>query len=291
LPNGKLRITNLLSSQSFNAVPTAPLAAANLILNLCLLLVLGCSGLNQPGAGEHPWVPVKLAKAVSVAHLTAQLPLRAIERQKGKIIFIGVQGGNPLPLDDAAHFDPQQWPAYHNVDLDDEAQLNRIAYHESVMHVIALYITRKYPGSVSLIMRGDSVVVTDLLDAIYTAGDTIFLAGHSFGGGVIEEVVKEYRRRNIPIALLAYIESFWSAGVVPNNVKRAVNFYVPAVAALCPGQRRIHGEDESATILINVPIADPKGPYRGFCAGHRNIDSEPRVWKPLLELALEAAAS
>jgi hypothetical protein len=254
------------------------------------LALFGCSGVDEHARGKTPWVAVKLAKAKSATDIRSRLPALSDDPRHKKIIFIGVQGGNPPPWDDAEYFDPQQWPPYRNVDLRDEAELNRIAYHESVMHVIALSLARRYPGSVTLMIRGDSGVVTDILDAIYSPGDKILLAGHSFGGGVIEEVAKDHRRRNIPIELLAYIESVWSSGVVPKNVKRAVNFYVPAHAALCPGQSRIQAEDEGATLLLNLPVPDPQGPYGGFCAAHRNIDSDPRVWKPLMEFALKSVS-
>jgi hypothetical protein len=88
-------------------------------------LVLGCSGINQRGAEEQPWKPVKLAKAHSAAHIKAQLPLLPAGSHQQKIIFIGVQGGNPLPWDDAVYFDPLQWPPYRKVDLKDEAFARR----------------------------------------------------------------------------------------------------------------------------------------------------------------------
>jgi hypothetical protein len=41
--------------------------------------------------------------------------------------------------------------------------------------------------------------------------------------------------------------------------------------------------------LFNIAVPDPTGPYSGFCAEHRNIDSDPRVWKALVEyLKLQA---
>jgi hypothetical protein len=263
---------------------------AFVVAALPTLGLLGCAVVNGSADGKIAWQPAKLSKAQSAAHIRAQLPVLSGGSDSPKIIFIGVQGGNPPPWDDAEFFDPQQWPPYRNVDLADEAQLNRIAYHESVMHVIALHVARKYSNSVTLMVRGDSGVVADVLDAIYNPGDKLLLAGHSFGGGVIEEVAKGHRRRNIPIELLAFIESFWSSGVVPNNVRRAVNFYVPTNVALCPGQNRIRAEDDRATALVNISVPDPQGPYGGFCAAHRNIDSDPRVWKPLLGYVLQSAS-
>jgi hypothetical protein len=89
--------------------------------------------------------------------------------------------------------------------------------------------------------------------------------------------------------MIAYIESFWSKGLIPANVRRAFNFYVPSSFALCPGLSAIKAADERATRLTNIAVPNPAGPYGGFCAEHRNIDSDPRVWKPLVEyLQIEA---
>jgi hypothetical protein len=66
------------------------------------------------------------------------LPLLSADSRQRKIIFIGVQGGNPLPWDDAEYFDPQQWPPYRKVDLNDEAQLNTIAYRRGILNSLDL---------------------------------------------------------------------------------------------------------------------------------------------------------
>ncbi len=42
-------------------------------------------------------------------------------------------------------------------------------------------------------IRGDSQVVSDLLDAIYCVGDRILLVGHSIGGRVIEELARDFK--------------------------------------------------------------------------------------------------
>lgn len=79
------------------------------------------------------------------------------------------------------------------IDLQDHGAVTQIAYHESVMHVAALQIGRQFPNSITLMIRGDSQVVSDLLDAIYEVGDRILLVGHSFGGGVVEELSEGFK--------------------------------------------------------------------------------------------------
>ena len=65
--------------------------------------------------------------------------------------------------------------------------------------------------------------------------------------------------------------------------KAAVNFYVPASLAFCRGLELIKAENPSGTEVINIAVPDPRGPYGGLCAEHRNIDSDPRVWKGIFD--------
>ncbi len=56
-------------------------------------------------------------------------------------------------------------------------------------------------------------------------GDRILLAGHSFGGRVVEDLAMDMKQRKIAVEALVHTESFWSNGSLASNVKRAVNFY------------------------------------------------------------------
>ena len=78
----------------------------------------------------------------------------------------------------------------------------------------------------------------------------------------------------------------WSNGSVPNNLKAALNFYVPAAFTLCPGLRTIEAEDQIGTEATNIAIPNPRGPYEGLCAENRNIDSDPRGWKDLFDYVI-----
>ena len=159
------------------------------------------------------------------------------------------------------------------------------------MHVVALHIGALFPDNVTLMIQGDSDVVSDMIDSLYQRGDRLLLAGHSFGGRVVEEIARDLSKKAIPVEMVAYIESFWSSGLIPANVRHAFNFYVPGGFAICPGLSLIRAENERATRLVNIAVPDPNGPYGGFCAEHRNIDSDPRVWKPIVDfLKLQSAA-
>ena len=252
-------------------------------LLLALVLLAACQGVNGNNESDKPWRAPELKRVRSPMEFERQIQPHIGAVTQPKVIFIGVYGGNPPPWENAAWFDPQLWPAYRVVDLKDETELSRIAYHDSLMHVVALHIGKLFPSSLTLMIQGDSNVVGEIIDLIYARGDRLFLAGHSFGGRVIGEVARDLSKKSIPVEMVAYIESFWSSGVIPANVRQAFNFYVPVSFALCPGLNAIKAEDERATRVINIAVPNPIGPYSGFCAEHRNIDSEPRAWKPLIE--------
>jgi hypothetical protein len=254
---------------------------------ICLLLLLAltvsCRAVNGTLPRSSAWPATTLKRVNTAAQIAAELPALNIPAPEGRIIFIGVHGGNPPTWDDAAWFDPQQWLPYQTIDLQDQDALSQIAYRESVMHVTALHIGQQFPNSITIMIRGDSQVVNELLETVYRRGDRILLAGHSFGGRVVEDLAMDLKQRKIAVEALVYIESFWSNGSVPSNVKRAVNFYVPASLAFCRGLELIKAENPSGTEVINIAVPDPRGPYGGLCAEHRNIDSDPRVWKGIFD--------
>jgi len=254
------------------------------------LLLTACQSVDGNFTVTQPWRAPELKRARSPAEFERQITPLIGAIQQPKVIFIGVYGGNPPPWEKAAWIDPQRWPSYLTVDLKNEMELNRIAYHDSVMHVVALNVGKLFPSNLTLMIQGDSDVVSDMIKSLYAPGDRLFLAGHSFGGRVVGEVARDLSKKAIPVEMVAYIESFWSSGLIPANVRQAFNFYVPVSFAVCPGLSEIKAEDERATQLLNIAVPDPTGPYSGFCAEHRNIDSDPRVWKTLVEyLQLKAA--
>ena len=253
-------------------------------------LLVACHGINGDFHAAKEWREPELKRARSPAEFERQITPLIAALKPPKVIFIGVYGGNPQPWEKAAWFDPQLWPPYRTVDLKNDTELNRIAYHGSVMHVVALNIGKLFPSNLTLMIQGDSDVVSDMINSLYAPGDRLFLAGHSFGGRVVGEVARDLSQKSIPVEMVAYIESFWLSGLIPANVRQAFNFYVPVSFAVCPGLSAIRAENERTTQLLNIAVPDPTGPYGGFCAEHRNIDSDPRVWKTLVEyLTLQAA--
>ena len=271
----RLRVSNLPSIQGLRQFIW-------LWLGLATLLV-ACHGVNGDFPAAKEWRAPELKRARSAAEFERQIaPLIGVLKQP-KVIFIGVYGGNPPPWEKAAWLDPQRWPFYRTMDLQNETELDRIAYHDSLMHVVALHVGKLFPNNLTLMIQGDSDMVSDIISLVYAPGDRLFLAGHSFGGRVVGEVARDLSKKAIPVEMVAYIESFWSSGLIPANVRRAFNFYVPVSFAVCPGLSAIDAENDQTTQLFNIAVPDPTGPYSGFCAEHRNIDSDPRVWKALVE--------
>lgn len=258
---------------------------------LLLVSLFGCQNVNGNSRASRILEPPVMQKLASTTEVVRQVLAPLPKSQNAKVIFIGVYGGTTPSWDKAEWFNPGQWPPYREVDLSNEQELNEIAYHQSVMHVVALRIARTVPGSVTLMIRGDSEVVSEVAEALYAPGDKILLIGHSFGGNVIAQTARDLKKHHISVEMVAYIESIWSGGIVPSNVRRAFNFYVPTAFSFCPGQAEMTAEDRRSTELVNIAVPHPWGPFDGFCAEHRNIDSDPRVWKPIVEFIDQSAAS
>jgi hypothetical protein len=265
----------------------AGLSMTRFALVASLFFLSGCA-VTQPTPGEPgpPPEPKKLARPDELRFLRAR---PAESRPRARIVFIGVYGGDIPSWESARYFIPQDWPPYRDARREDE--LGRIAYHDSLMHVLALEISRRFPESIALMIRGDAEVVADVAEYLYTSGDKLYLVGHSQGGAVVGAAAHTLKKAGVPIEMMAEMEGFMAGETVPANVRRAFNFYVPAAFSLCPGRVNLVAEEPAATRVTNVPIENPRGPFTGFCAAHRNIDSDPRVWKPVLDYIIASAGS
>ncbi len=251
----------------------------------CLAALSACS-LTHPSAPSEPGPPPATKKLTRPEDLSFFRLHRAAARQ-GRIIYIGVYGGQVPTWEGARYFIPKDWPPYQKLSGDED--LARIAYHDSLMHVIALEIARRFPESITLMIKGDSEVVAEAARYLYEPGDKLYLVGHSQGGAVVAEAAVALRDAKIPIQMIAEMEGFLAYSIVPRNVVQAFNFYVPTTFSICPGRDKLEAEDPAATRIANIAVPDPWGPFDGPCAAHRNIDSDPRVWKPVLQHIIESA--
>ena len=260
---------------------------APLLYALLLSATAGCAttGLRTSDNPRPAPERIKFTRASDLADIVKQSG--ANPSKTGKVIFIGVYGGDTPAWEGARYFNPKDWPAYKNVGREEE--FGEIAFHESLMHVLAIQLARRFPKSIALMIKGDGEVVLDVIKYLYSPGDKLYLAGHSQGGAIVIDVAHDLKKAAIPVQMIAHMEGFLSYTVVPSNVARAFNFYVPSGLALCPGRERLEAEAPYLTQVSNVAIGDPVGPFTGPCAEHRNIDSDPRVWKPVLQYMLESA--
>ncbi len=134
------------------------------------------------------------------------------------------------------------------------------------------------------------------------SGAKVFIAGHSTGGGDVQNLLWKLNTLGIPVEMSGHIDSIeiGSDAIIPGNVKRAMNFY--------QADNFPRGEDllytlSSKPVITNTRISDPLGPCSLFkdqtdvCqydkngnfdeelweySAHRNMDNDKRVWGTLL---------
>src|SRR5689334_3016000 len=152
---------------------------------LALAFALSACSLMHPSAPSEPGPPPATRKLTRPEDLAFLRVRQAAYAERGRIIYIGVYGGATPQWEGARYFIPQDWPSYQK--LTDEEDLRRIAYHDSLMHVLALEIARRFPDSIALMIKGDSEVVADVARYLYEAGDKLYLIGHSQGGAAIAD--------------------------------------------------------------------------------------------------------
>ena len=262
------------------------LGARRVLMVMAAFLLSGCAAGQSAATGEPRPLPdpKRFASPRDLPDLTSNSRSTA-----SKIIYIGVYGGEVPSWDEARYFNPKNWTPYRSVRHEED--FNDIAFRESLMHVLAIQISRLFPDSITLMIRGDRDVVVDVVKYFYSPGDKIYLVGHSQGGAVVGDAAYEFKKRGIPVQMMAQMEGFQSYVTVPSNVAQAFNFYVPSGFSFCPGREKLQAEAPALTRVSNVPISNPRGPFTGFCAEHRNIDSDPRVWKTILQYIIDSAGS
>jgi pimeloyl-ACP methyl ester carboxylesterase len=257
---------------------------------LAFAWALSACALTHPSAPSEPGPPPATKKLMQTEDLAFLRVRPATHPQRGRIIYIGVYGGQVPSWDGARYFIPKDWPAYQKLSRGEE-DYRRIAYHDSLMHVLALEIARLFPESITLMIKGDGEVVADVARYLYSPGDRLYLIGHSQGAAAVADAALRLKDVGVPIAMLIEMESFLGHPIVPPNVLQAFNFYVPTTFSICPGRVKLEAEVPAATRVHNIAVADPWGPFNGTCAPHRNIDSDSRVWKPVLQYIVDSESA
>ena len=120
---------------------------------------------------------------------------------------------------------------------------------------------------------GDSII------AKYRAGDhqPIILMGHSYGADTTISLARKLNDNKIPVALIVNFDPT-SPGLVPPNVRRIINFYVPtAWGRPVEGGKRFHGS------LSNL---NESGQYNHFV-----IDKADALHRKAIAAVLQAVGS
>jgi N-acetylneuraminic acid mutarotase len=132
---------------------------------------------------------------------------------------------------------------------------------------------------------GNSEALKTDLSANYRAGDGVYVAGFSAGGGDAQNLLEKLHLLGIPVVLSGHIDSveigFDNDASIPPNTRTARGFY--QTQSIVRGERNLVAVDPVETTVTNTRIADPLGPSRQRGARHhRNMDNDERTWGALL---------
>jgi hypothetical protein len=121
----------------------------------------------------------------------------------------------------------------------------------------------------------------------------IFLAGHSTGGGDVQNLLFKLKTLGIPVILSSHIDSveiFSGDAKIANNTKNAIGFYQEdgygIAGTITHGEDNLFAEDPSKTTVVNIKIENAEGPAdpnNDSNAYHRNMDNDKRVWQKILD--------
>ena len=132
-------------------------------------------------------------------------------------------------------------------------------------------------------------------DGVLTTGEkeqaSIIVYGHSWGASQAVTLARELGRRDIPVSLTILVDSVHKPGhddgMIPPNVRNAVNFY--QTRGFIHGRSRFRAADPERTRIIgnfqmtyqDRQINCDNYPWiaRHLNRGHHEIENDPRVWE------------
>ena len=113
------------------------------------------------------------------------------------------------------------------------------------------------------------------------------IAGHSAGGGDVQNLGWKLKKLGITINLSAQLDSvevLSGDAKIASNVSRAMGFYQNEGLVITRGEANINAEDAAKTTVTNIRIDKPLGPSDPgkfpllSNAYHRNMDNDERGW-------------
>ena len=116
----------------------------------------------------------------------------------------------------------------------------------------------------------------------------VYLAGFSVGGGDVQNLEFKLKELGIPVQLAVHIDSVDIGDArIPSNVTRAMGFYQKD-SLIGHGEDALYAVDSTETFVTNTQVTLPIGDSKGIGPDllnyqHRNMDNDPRTWKPFLQ--------
>ena len=120
-----------------------------------------------------------------------------------------------------------------------------------------------------------------------TKNGFVIIAGHSAGGGDVQNLGWKLKKLGITINLSAQLDSvevLSGDAKIASNVSRAMGFYQNEGLVITRGEANINAEDAAKTTVTNIRIDKPLGPSDPgkfpllSNAYHRNMDNDERGW-------------
>jgi len=271
-------------------------------------------GWNVPGCNSNQSCILNLDGNQTVEATFALQP----NPDAAKIIYIGVCGAAKIGDEcrkDSGWYDPRDEEDFRSFNPLLDSDLEGLALYSSGFDSIGLRVGTLLPNSVTLIAsfsmltsladlgsfagfnRQTSSIIVDIVKQFYRSDDKVYLVGHSLGGGIVVDAARILKEENIPVELAGIADGIMIDKKISSNVARAMNYYNPN--GVCPLKllvaTDITQDSQSLTEVSNTPVVDPppQGPSDDSepCGGHKNMDNDPRVWKPFMNYILRSFAN
>ena len=216
------------------------------------------------------------------------------------IIFAGIYGGGPDDLSTKGEFCssfdnndkiPSETDYSEFCDIDPIDIINSTGNMLSGLDGIALSLIGSHSDVEAKIFHPANVSgVKDWIKSKDPNNAKVFIAGHSVGGGDVQDLAWELNSEGISVSYMAMIDSieFGGDAIIPPNVENAVNYYQKESALIVHGEDSIWALNPFKTKIDNILIKNPVGPAPDDSDDknykpHRDIDNDPRVWGDFLD--------
>jgi hypothetical protein len=126
----------------------------------------------------------------------------------------------------------------------------------------------------------------------------IILFGQSFGGAAVNKLSRELDQMGIPVLLSVQVDSVGRGdGLVPPNVRRAVNFYQRNDRFFVRGEKNFRAKDPKKTEILGsfewdysrkkVDLRDAHWYQHIFRNAHVKMEQDPELWAAVEKYILE----